>query len=316
MYLKQQEQILTDIVRSTNLVSEYTMYTINGDSKKNYVCYRDTNKLFFLETEQISVYRPYLLKVLSVLGYSYQDIMDILEVDIDEIKVSKKNKSLLFNRKLAHNVIYSWNEDFVDEDTGDIISIQRNEIILYRGTVLGEEEIQTILDFKIPSVSVMHDFESRDIEYLHYFANYYEPNETAYSIADRNSVLKQFFPGKKVKLISTEEKRALAYNLTIMMKSIIDYGYTEENIMPLKTKENELHTNVSEEEENLAKLISEYYRVLINKVRSCDREMDVMPIFPITQDYRELRSYLVSHNVDEHLIDSIVTPAINMIQIE
>ena len=114
-----------------------------------------------------------------------------------------------------------------------------------------------------------------------------------------------------------EEKKILGYNLIILLKSIIDNsGSYVDNILPLKTKDVELHTIVSEEEDNLAKLLSEYYQVLIDKVRSCDRETDVMPIFPITQDYRELRSYLVSHNVDEHLIDSIVTPAINMIQIE
>ena len=205
-------------------------------------------------------------------------------------------------------------EDFVDEDSGEVVSIQRGEIIYDRGTTLGEDEVQTLYDLKIPSVSVVHDSNSRDMTYLHYFAYYPDSHET-YSNYFKNSVLKQFFPGKDVRNISSEEKRLQAYNLTIMIKAILDNGYYEMDTYPLKIKDNELHIMVSEEE-NLATLISEYYQVLIDKVRNCDRETDVMPIFPITQDYRELRLYLISHNVDKHLIDSIVTPAINMIQIE
>ena len=314
MYLKQQEHILTDIIRSTNLVSEYTMYSINGDSQKKYVCYRDANKFFFLDTEHVGFHGSYLLKVLSVLGFSYQDVMDILKVDLDVIKVNKKTKSLLYGRTLARRVVYEWMEDFVDEDSGEVVSIQRGEIIYDRGTTLGEDEVQTLYDLKIPSVSVVHDSNSRDMTYLHYFAYYPDSHET-YSNYFKNSVLKQFFPGKDVRNISSEEKRLQAYNLTIMIKAILDNGYYEMDTYPLKIKDNELHIMVSEEE-NLATLISEYYQVLIDKVRNCDRETDVMPIFPITQDYRELRLYLISHNVDKHLIDSIVTPAINMIQIE
>ena len=230
MYLKQQEHILTDIIRSTNLVSKYTLYSINGDSQKEYVCYRDANKLFFLDIEHVGSHRSYLLKALSVLGYSYQDVMDIFKVDLDVIKVNKKTKSLLYGRTLARGVLYQWMEDFVDEDSGEVVSIQRGEIIYDRGTTLGEDKVQTLYDLKIPSVSVVHDSNSRDMTYLHYFAYYPDSHET-YSNYFKNSVLKQFFPGKNVRHISSEEKRLQAYNLTIMIKEILDYGYYEKNTL-------------------------------------------------------------------------------------
>ena len=315
MYLKQQLQILLDLINSTKLVSEYVVKSINGDKEKKYICYRDVNRSIVLDIEQL--YSTYLHKVLSVLGFNYQDIMDILELDIDEIEVNENNKSLLIGRTLARNAIQYWTEDFIDEDTGEVVPIEVPDTKYIWGRKLYDDEIQTLIDSGIPSVSVFHDSESHEINYLGFFAYYSDPDANSYDIYAENSVLRHFFPDKKPNHVTMEEKKILGYNLIILLKSIIDNsGSYVDNILPLKTKDVELHTIVSEEEDNLAKLLSEYYQVLIDKVRSCDRETDVMPIFPITQDYRELRLYLVSHNVDEHLIDSIVTPAINMIQIE
>ena len=315
MYLKQQEQILKDIIRSTVLVSEYVMYSINGDSQKKYVCYRDAKKLFFLNTDQVDLQGSYLQKVLSVLGFSYQDVMSILEVDLDVIKVNKKTKSLLYGRTLAQRVVYNWMEDFVDEDSGEVVSIQRGEIIYDRGTTLGEDEVQTLVDLKIPSVSVVHDSNSRDLSYLNYFAYYPDSCET-YSNYFKDSVFKQLFPGRDVRHISSEEKRLQAYNLTIMIKAILDNGYYEENTYPLKIKDRELHTMVSEDEEYLARQISDYYQELINQVGSCKNEIEVMPLFPETQNYYKLESYLIGRNVGKKLIDLLVAPTFNAIQIE
>jgi len=74
-----------------------------------------------------------------------KDILEIFDL-ADEIKVSKSGLKKVLDRKLAARVLKTWHEDFVDEDTGEVVSIERNEIILDRDTVLEKEHIDEILD--------------------------------------------------------------------------------------------------------------------------------------------------------------------------
>lgn len=60
--------------------------------------------------------------------------------------MNKKNMKAAIGRKLAARVLKTWNEDFVDEDTGEVVSIERNEMIMERETVLTEENIDDILE--------------------------------------------------------------------------------------------------------------------------------------------------------------------------
>ena len=64
----------------------------------------------------------------------------------EEIKASKTGLKKYLGRKLAARVLKTWHEDFVDEDTGEVVSIERNEIILDRDTVLEKEHIEEIID--------------------------------------------------------------------------------------------------------------------------------------------------------------------------
>lgn len=70
------------------------------------------------------------------------EIFDLAE----EIKVSKTGIKKYLGRKLAARVLNTWHEDFVDEDTGEVVSIERNEIILDRDTVLEKEHMDEILE--------------------------------------------------------------------------------------------------------------------------------------------------------------------------
>ncbi|HEA21792.1 hypothetical protein LCGC14_0896420 [marine sediment metagenome] len=74
-----------------------------------------------------------------------KDILEIFDLS-EEIKVSKAGLKKVLGRKLAARVLNTWHEDFVDEDTGEVVSIERNEIILDRDTVLEKEHIDEILD--------------------------------------------------------------------------------------------------------------------------------------------------------------------------
>src|SRR5680860_1269486 len=74
-----------------------------------------------------------------------KDILEIFDLS-EEIKVSKAGLKKVLGRKLAARVLNTWHEDFVDVDTGEVVSIERNEIILDRDTVLEKDHIDEILD--------------------------------------------------------------------------------------------------------------------------------------------------------------------------
>lgn len=80
-----------------------------------------------------------------------KDILEIFDL-AEEIKVSKTGLKKYTGRKLAARVLNTWHEDFVDEDTGEVVSIERNEIILDRDTVLDKDNIEEILEADVKTV--------------------------------------------------------------------------------------------------------------------------------------------------------------------
>ncbi|WP_209406229.1 DNA-directed RNA polymerase subunit beta [Pseudozobellia sp. WGM2] len=80
-----------------------------------------------------------------------KDILEIFDLS-EEVKVSKAGLKKVLGRKLAARVLNTWHEDFVDEDTGEVVSIERNEIILDRDTVLEKEHIDEILDADVKTI--------------------------------------------------------------------------------------------------------------------------------------------------------------------
>ena len=84
--------------------------------------------------------------LLRAIGYeSDKEILEIFKL-AEEQKVSKTNLKRLVGRKLAARVLKSWFEDFVDEDTGELVSIERNEVVMDRETVIENEHIDLIVD--------------------------------------------------------------------------------------------------------------------------------------------------------------------------
>ncbi|MBW2960830.1 DNA-directed RNA polymerase subunit beta [Mesonia aestuariivivens] len=74
-----------------------------------------------------------------------KDILEIFDL-AEEVKVSKSGLKKVLGRKLAARVLNTWYEDFVDEDTGEVVSIERNEIVLDRDTELDKDHIEEILE--------------------------------------------------------------------------------------------------------------------------------------------------------------------------
>ena len=84
--------------------------------------------------------------LLRAIGYEAdQQILEIFDL-ADEVKVNKANLKKAVGRKLAARVLSTWVEDFVDEDTGEVVSIERNNVIVDRETVLEEEHVDQILE--------------------------------------------------------------------------------------------------------------------------------------------------------------------------
>ena len=95
--------------------------------------------------------------LLRAIGFENdKDILEIFNL-AEEVKVNKTNLKKAVGQKLAARVLKSWVEDFVDEDTGEVVSIERNEVILDRETVLTEENIAEILDSGEQTVLIHHE---------------------------------------------------------------------------------------------------------------------------------------------------------------
>ena len=98
--------------------------------------------------------------LLRAIGFeSDKDILQIFDL-CEEIKVNKKNLKDAIGRKLAGNVMKSWNEDFVDEDTGEVVSIERNEVVVERETEITKDNIDDIVDSGVSSILVHKDEEA------------------------------------------------------------------------------------------------------------------------------------------------------------
>ncbi|TXD81771.1 DNA-directed RNA polymerase subunit beta [Subsaximicrobium wynnwilliamsii] len=80
-----------------------------------------------------------------------KDILEIFDL-AEEVKVSKSGLKKVIDRKLAARVLNTWHEDFVDEDTGEVVSIERNEIVLDRDTVIDKDNIEEILDAGVKTI--------------------------------------------------------------------------------------------------------------------------------------------------------------------
>lgn len=94
---------------------------------------------------------------------SDKEILEIFGL-AEEVTVSKSKLKSVLGRKLAARVLRKWIEDFVDEDTGEVVSIERNEIILERDTTIEEQHIELILDANVKSI-IMHKEDSNAAEY-------------------------------------------------------------------------------------------------------------------------------------------------------
>ena len=98
------------------------------------------------------------------IGYEHdRDILEIFDL-AEEIKVNKTRLKKVLGRKLAARVLKTWHEDFVDEDTGEVISIERNEILIDRDTVLEADHIEEIIEAGVKTI-LLHKIDAHMSDY-------------------------------------------------------------------------------------------------------------------------------------------------------
>ncbi|MFN4970791.1 MAG: DNA-directed RNA polymerase subunit beta, partial [Bacteroidota bacterium] len=95
--------------------------------------------------------------LLRSIGYETdKDILELFGM-ADEVKADKKTLSKHIGKRLAARVLRTWVEDFVDEDTGEVVSIERNEIVMERDTLLDEDAVETITSLEVASVFIQRE---------------------------------------------------------------------------------------------------------------------------------------------------------------
>ncbi|AFL97713.1 DNA-directed RNA polymerase subunit beta [Ornithobacterium rhinotracheale] len=105
-----------------------------------------------------------LTTLLRAIGYERdKDILEIFDL-AEEVKATKANLTKALGRTLAARVLNTWHEDFVDEDTGEVVSIERNEIVLDRETILEKEHIEEILDAGVKTI-LLHKEDNKAQDY-------------------------------------------------------------------------------------------------------------------------------------------------------
>jgi len=105
--------------------------------------------------------------LLRAIGFDTDKaILDIFGL-ADEVPADRKSLEKAIGRKLAARVLRSWTEDFVDEDTGEVVTIERNEIILERDVVLDEENIELILEAEAEMVILQKEDIDQDYSIIY-----------------------------------------------------------------------------------------------------------------------------------------------------
>ena len=100
--------------------------------------------------------------LLRSIGYETdKDILELFGMAV-EVKADKKTLHANIGKRLAARVLRTWVEDFVDEDTGEVVSLERNEIVLERDTILDEDNIAMIIELEVKSVFIQREEVSGD----------------------------------------------------------------------------------------------------------------------------------------------------------
>jgi hypothetical protein len=309
--LREQQSILMGVIGQQKMLSAYEVYCLNGRRGKDLVCFRPSDRLL-LFNEQSHCYQKYADYLLA-LGYNLQKIKDILSIQIDTIDVNDGRLESLIGYQLAYPVLKKWVEDFVDEDNGEVYSLDRSATFIEAGDNISAENVDLIKESGAQRIYVFHEsyynnyvdlvklfIEAEEIEQSNSNSEQYEQEMNMVYL----DYMKELFPTQEPEDVSEDDKERLAYNIVVVIKGMIDHpGYLSDVILPLKYHESEVHQEMTEEEQNLQRLIGEFYDEMIMKVSDCKYDMEVMKVFKdIFEIQSDLEAYLENNGVSSPMI--------------
>ena len=259
--------------------------------------------------------------LLRAIGFeSDKDILEIFNL-AEEIKVSKSaldkiikdaakdkthqtKKGEVYRRKLAGRVLKSWTEDFVDEDSGDIVSVDRHQVLYEYNYTLDKGDVQTLFDLGIKKVVVYEN----GISYNYPNLISLFPVSKDELVTKPEVVLDLLFSGKDNSQVTDEERLLMGYNLLTAYKVLNEcYGVVDDDIIPFKIKKEEKHSETTPEEKRVLYLIEEFYDEKINAIMNCGTEKDIMPLFTPDEETKiQLSGFLLRSNISERMINIFV----------
>ena len=311
--LREQKSVLTRILGQQKLLDVYSFNCLNGQEGKEVVCFRISDQLFYFVKDSHCFYK-YACYLLA-LGYTLEKVCDVLGIHIDALDVNDMNRKSFVGYQLAARVLKKWNEDFVDEDSGEVVTIERAEVFIEAGEYITEENLALIKESGTQKIYVYNDSQS---DYTRFVMNFVEPEVDEWKHLkielyekDREAallaVIKDLFPSKNPE-VTEKEKDDLAYNIVTVIKGMYDYQYClSEMLLPFKYKADDVHTEMTGEEQKLHRLIGDFYDEMIKSVSDCKSDLEVMKVFKVkTEIQSELTAYLENNGVSSQMTKTVV----------
>jgi hypothetical protein len=312
--LREQKSVLTRIVGQQKLLDVYSFNCLNGQEGKDIVCFRISDHLNYLVKNErcFTKYFYYLL----ALGYTLEKVSEILGAQIDTIEVNE-NIGTAIGYQLAGRVLKKWNEDFVDEDNGEVITLERCEVFIETGEYITEDNLELIKESGAQKIYVYHD--SRQSDYNEFVKLFVEPEVDEWKYlylelyeqdreAALQAVIKDIFPSKNPEDITEKEKDDFAYNIVTVIKGMYDFQYClPEMILPFRYKADDVHLEMTEEEQSLQRLIGDFYDEMIKSISDCNSDLEVMKVFKVKSEIQsDLMTYLERNGISSRMTKTVV----------
>ena len=313
-HLRGQQSVFKSVIEQQKLLYSYEAHSLNGTNDTEFYCFRTKDQVLVFKCN-LNCFLRYAA-YLSILGYSLKDVTGFLDFQIETIEVKDDTIESAVYKTIALPVIKEWTEDFVDEETGEVEKEDFSEIIFPVGHWIYGDDIKVLKESGVKNISVI-DQNHSDYASIAYF--FMEPGTDDWQFLypelydqDRNAafnaVLMEMFPFKRPEEITEDDKSILAHNILIVIKGITEHSSNVlDLILPFKYSGSDIHKEMSDEEQNVYRLINEFYNEMIEKVTACNTDLEVMKVFKDKSEILfELQSYLKDNGVSSQIIRAFV----------
>lgn len=313
-YLRSQLSVFKNVIEQQKVLQSYDAHSLNGTNESDIYCFRTQDQVlvFTCNLRCFLRYAAYL----SILGYSLKDVTDFLEFQIETIEVRDDTIESAVYKTIALPVKKEWIEDFVDEETGEVEKEEFSEIVFPVGHWIYGDDIKVLKESGVKNISVIDQSHSDYASIAYFFT---EPGTDDWQFlypelyeqdrnAALNAVLMEMFPFKRPEEITDDDKSILAHNILTVIKGITEHSSNVlDYILPFKYSGGDIHKEMSDEEQNVYRLINEFYNEMIEKITACNTDSEVMKVFKDKSEILfELQSYLKDNGVSSQIIRAFV----------